>query len=1243
MEYVLDHSTKQTNWSQHPFYTSALVLGLDIGIEGIGVWLRQGRGILFAQTFLVSIPEAAPLAGRRQKRAWRRARASRRHRDHLFKQWIIDFQLLPKVEVERLWSDLKTFQTPFELRHRAMVEKKTLASPHALISCMRQLVRHRGYDYHMTEEGAFPWGDTLDPKEITKWAKHSWVDASKVQEWIRLLAEQGGLEEKELAEVTATLQSAVLASKDKSIEAVLARHMTEKNHTNLRERARNHNFPREQIKAHARLLLRMHTHLFPSPELASQAEIKLLGTENEKWEETAIMDYHRRSPAEVKALWERKRADCPYTRLLVTDKAKCSLNSDLAVRQWKLLHFLAERAFVGADAIKRHAPADLIKDLLQFIAQAQQEGQPKPELFDWKKRLEESLPLIESEQPATKGKKPKAPKRVAFAKGEEQNKAYLQQLRDLLQPKRAELKKTSGLSSNSAQRLFNQATADGTCFRPAEIRERLTDYYHFRRNNESQAGLYPQVEYLLGSRKQYHEDGTPKDRCGKNGQPQYHGILRRLFANQLKDAHGRPILLPPEIIAKRVPDYVVVEVVGDIPRNTEQKKEILSAQKENGKNRKVVLDRYGQNLSSPQIRKVLLFDQQVNQETRKAFCPFTGQNLGTAPLSRELQVAHLFPEDAGGINELTNLCLTTTRVNQAMGKRTPRMCAGQTIDGVTFLSWSEMEKLTSPFLWNKRKRELFAWKDLTEIPDWNNLTRQSQLARQLRQEVIHWLGIKNQFNSLPLNQQEKQIGNEIARRIGTATGFQTSVCRESWKESLPEFMREKKQRGNLRHHLYDAAVVSFIPPGAGLNDARYGGIFESRYDEEGCLRVTALPGLLPDLQSFEAAHQAVSLVQKPRQKKSKAARYDESIFSLSDEKGINWKREKLVDAANKKSFDAPKTKDALLPLFKQPGLISPYEIKKGKNKGRIVPPLLTEDRIKEWDQGRGALTFNAETYRSYLLELGIPLEILTAELLKQEFQASKTGHRTLNAQQIIAFIRKRCQIPALQLSDLRVENDVDLRSCRAELRSKPFKPNSLGQIIRNLPVQQNTEAATSLAPHFDGNSQIIGLKSSKEAFYRYEIWRGPKRNKQGIIEYDTQGQPLDDFFRLLLPHPRNLAAYKKRMEQKWEPEEKPPADFTKFGHFEKGYLVLLPLDAQGELCDWGQKGIYHLWYRVSVLAADAIDKNKPGQIALLLAEHKNHESTSIPHLENLAKKQPKAADTLAWILETTRRAFRSHE
>jgi hypothetical protein len=69
MDYILKPvpgaHTSSFDWANDPFYTSAVVLGIDIGIEGIGIWLRKGRTPIFPRTLLFNTPEAAPLKGRR--------------------------------------------------------------------------------------------------------------------------------------------------------------------------------------------------------------------------------------------------------------------------------------------------------------------------------------------------------------------------------------------------------------------------------------------------------------------------------------------------------------------------------------------------------------------------------------------------------------------------------------------------------------------------------------------------------------------------------------------------------------------------------------------------------------------------------------------------------------------------------------------------------------------------------------------------------------------------------------------------------------------------------------------------------------------------------------------------------------------------------------------------------------------------------------------------------------------------
>jgi len=889
VDYVLKPSNGSSDWPNHFFYKEAVVLGIDIGIRGIGVWLRKGPAPLFAQTYLVNVPEAAPLEARRQKRAQRRARKSAKIREKKLRAWIVKYGLLTSAEVDSMWKNTNAFQTAHEHRHRVVNEGKKLASPQALVSVLRQLVNKRGYDYHMTEEGKFPWGDSTDSKEIIKWAKWSWVEQKAVTEWKKQISDlTDSPDDKAHLDIYAALDEAVERSKHNTLEQRLAEHMKERR-PNLRQplRGTGNNFPREAIKRHARHILQKHSDMFKDPSAFSQAIKEFLGEKDNICYEHpgsgSIIDFHRRSTESVKQLWERKTSDCPYISrfrdlgLSSTKIAKCSLNSDPYVQQWKLLSFLSERTFVDSANVRRPLTADLLKHILdvqkEIIEARTAKKSPPKILLDsiFSEYLSKEIPLKDS-----KGKI----KKITLRKKDQMNKDFLDQLKDILKPKSGVLKKRSGLCSESARLLFDQGTKKSTIFEPEQIRINLADsFYQWRRNNTSQAPGYPQVEFLMGSTSHYDDQGRPRDLNGRgDGRPQHHGVLRRLFHNQLKDAHGNQVDLLKELGGKECPDFVIVEVIGEIPRNTEQRKLIQADQKSRKEVKSEITHRFGEKLSSSQIRKVFLFEQQCNDEGL-AFCPLTGTSLGKDPLATQLEISHIFPQDSGGISEMDNLFITIREINSEMGKRTPRMVADKTSSKIKFLSFDEMEKISSRFKWNKRKRILFEHQG-SDVPDFGNLTRQSQLARQLRREVVRWLGIEQKHKNSKTS--DRDIALETFQRIGTPTGFMTSICRDSWQDMLPEFMKDKKNRGNLRHHLYDAAVVSFIPPGAGMNNVHCGGIFTFGLQKDGTLKGKVLEGLLPDLNDFELKHQRVCLVNKPRQKKSKSKRTEETIYNLPD-------------------------------------------------------------------------------------------------------------------------------------------------------------------------------------------------------------------------------------------------------------------------------------------------------------------------------------------------------------------------
>ena len=790
-----------TRWANHDFYQSALVLGLDIGIEGIGVWLRRGRECLWARTYETATPESAPLRDRRLKRSARRARQSEKHREVLLKRWCTRFDLP--------WAAINS--NPFKLRLRAIT--KQLASKQALVICLRHIIRHRGYDYHLTNEGNYPWGDELNLSQAVAWAQSTCCNPA-LAERLRYDLSNSGLSQEKLASFSAALAKAEDEYAKQPIHTMLEAHFGEKPH--LRPPARQHNFPRELVWAHLEEICRRHPQFFGGETQFNGALPELKG----------ILDYHRKEPG---ALAERKVKTCPYApHLFDGQKLRCDANAELPIRQFKLLEFLASRTFVNEEGRRMSVTAPLFEWLGTILAK------------------DAAAVTAKLPRPATKDLRKEFAKLAGVKLASDKlshNGDFFEQLKDLLSPKMSVLKARASLSAKAARRLCEVALTDG--FQPERIQHHLQSYYLWRIDSMRGYGVYPQVEFLLGRRSKSGGQAVP-------------GKLRQILA--------RPEI-QSQLGDKTVPDYVVVECVGDIPRHRLDKLEIQAEQKSKRAFKEALFAKHhieGKATDSDR-KRVLLFDQQGGSRG-EAICPYTGKSLGDNPLSSKLQIDHIYPRESGGISEMVNLVLTHTETNLAKGKRTPWQAYSTDWDAVL----AHLGKMQ----WNKGKKALFQRQE-TDCPDWKNMTRMSQLARQLKDEVAHWLGIKGQ----PL---------ELARRIGTPSGFLTSVCRQSWRDKLPA-----KNRANQRHHLWDAAVISHIPPGPGLNHAHYGGIFfQERGNEPGQIAWRAVPVLGPDVLAFEQAHAADCLVEKHRQRKSKAARAEETIYGM-DAEGQLWSRKEI--------------------------------------------------------------------------------------------------------------------------------------------------------------------------------------------------------------------------------------------------------------------------------------------------------------------------------------------------------------
>ena len=794
-------------WLDRPFYKNATVLGIDIGIGGIGVALRRGPEVIFGRSYIVPTPKSAALEDRRLLRSARRCRKQRDRRDFLLRMFC-------DKHLEGAWSPITTRV----LEHRLRGIQGKLKSPHALVQCLRHIVAHRGYAYHLQSEGAFLWGDSDKFGDAVNWIKAAYCDKG-VASMLRAQSEELEWSDDQRARLFELCDEAVRAGAERSIEATLKRHLA-KAGGNKREGFRGNAWPREHVEDHFETICRKHPQFFGGKENLEKLLPRLL----------KILHYERKD-ARARAEHARGKAgkcDIAPALLNKTDLVR-GFQGNVSIRLLSLFDFLSTRRVATTDGLLHYPLPSSIYDLVDFVkkdAKAASDNQvrPKPTITELKKDL---VAAINKAQ----GLKGKAA--LKLEKGSTLNTAYFTQLKDLLCPRRSSFESRATLSAEAAEHIVGPLLTTPVT-RVSAISVALEEYRKLRRDRIRSIITSPQVEFLLG-------------REGK-----IEGKLQRLFAR-------------PEIMEKlggaTRPDFVVVEVVGGAARNSREAAEISKAQLENRKRREKLIEQHGigeADANRKTMQRVNLYEQQ------RGLCPYSGEPLGS-PTSPGLQIDHIFPREQGGTSESRNLVLSHGKYNAAKGKRLPHEAAHA---GVLPLDWAQMLELTKTMRWGSTGREgqlsksdIFQMTDSSQCPEWGNLTRQSQIARELREAVGAWLGLKGD-------------ATRMASRIGTPTGLHTAVCRRAWKESIPG-----KDRSNLTHHLWDAITVSFIPPAKGMNTTEYGGIFRHVEDAGGAVtKMTALP-LCPDLSDFEK-DSTECLVERPRQSSNKQSRFDKSIYGL---------------------------------------------------------------------------------------------------------------------------------------------------------------------------------------------------------------------------------------------------------------------------------------------------------------------------------------------------------------------------
>jgi len=186
-----------------------------------------------------------------------------------------------------------------------------------------------------------------------------------------------------------------------------------------------------------------------------------------------------------------------------------------------------------------------------------------------------------------------------------------------------------------------------------------------------------------------------------------------------------------------------------------------------------------------------------------------------------------------------------------------------------------------------------------------------------------------------------------------------------------------------------------------------------------------------------------------------------------------------------------------------------------------------------------------------------------------------------------------------------------------------------GTPLKRIMVEGNSQATTSLVPHFNHEKKIIGCKVYLEAFESLQIWQSTKKNKEGKILLDGNGKPYHEYRSVLIPPLRNQKSYQKIFGKRWASEARISTESEKIATIKKGDVYLVPLKSNGEICAFGTKVSYEIFYRVISIWAS-------GQVELILAEYENCVPSNLSHLKTILRKAPCSPAVLAFIISYSR-------
>src|SRR5208282_1210185 len=177
--------------------------------------------------------------------------------------------------------------------------------------------------------------------------------------------------------------------------------------------------------------------------------------------------------------------------------------------------------------------------------------------------------------------------------------------------------------------------------------------------------------------------------------------------------------------------------------------------------------------------------------------------------------------------------------------------------------------------------------------------------------------------------------------------------------------------------------------------------------------------------------------------------------------------------------------------------------------------------IKSWLSGFQKQTMTLPQLKEFLRAKELNGEPLTDEAIEKWWGGK--SERKIGAKDLSKLFRSNgvslCPLPdarLLELFDGAMPGD-----------NKLLLPD--GTPVESIPQLANNEAVTTLMPHYNREKKIIGYKQARESYVRCEIWSVESRNENGEAIKDSDGKPVLNYYKRLIPHPRGVAALSKRI------------------------------------------------------------------------------------------------------------------